>query len=143
FLLFCSASSTRNKGVFSVIADAVSNDYGGSEQCPWSPAQLRASYVTYLRSLKDTRKRRGKVDHNTVCRRQGRVREKIVRRVAVVERMGWDEAKREKVKKCLTIDYTSSDESELSEDEDGGVIKRFITKRLSWEGSKLRDLNLT
>ena len=60
--------------------------------------------------------------------------------VAVVERMGWDEAKREKVKKCLTIDYTSSDESELSEDEDGGVIKRFITKRLSWEGSKLRDL---
>lgn len=63
-----------------------------------------------------------------------------MRRVAVVERMGWDEAKREKVKKCLTIDYTSSDESELSEDEDGGVIKRFITKRLSWEGSKLRDL---
>ena len=63
-----------------------------------------------------------------------------MRPVAVVERMGWDEAKREKVKKCLTIDYTSSDESELSEDEDGGVIKRFITKRLSWEGSKLRDL---
>ena len=63
-----------------------------------------------------------------------------MRRVAVVDRMGWDEAKREKVKKCLTIDYTSSDESELSEDEDGGVIKRFITKRLSWEGSKLRDL---
>ena len=30
--------------------------------------------------------------------------------------------------------------SELSEDEDGGVIKRFITERLSWEGSKLRDL---
>ena len=63
-----------------------------------------------------------------------------MRRVAVVERMGWDEAKREKVKKCLTIVYTSSDESELSEDEDGGMIKRFITKRLSWEGSKLRDL---
>ncbi|XP_073258550.1 uncharacterized protein [Porites lutea] len=103
FYLEESASSTRNKGVFSVIADVVSNDYGGSEQCPWSPAQLRASYVTYLRSLKDTRKRRGKVDHNTVCRRQGRVREKIVRRVAVVDRMGWDEAKREKVKKCLTI----------------------------------------
>jgi len=38
---------------------------------------ISASYVTYLRSLKDTRKRRGKVDHNTVCRRQGRVREVI------------------------------------------------------------------
>lgn len=54
-----------------------------------------------------------------------------MRPVAVVERMGWDEAKRENVKKCLTIDYTSSDERELSEDEDGGVIKRSITKRLS------------
>lgn len=63
-----------------------------------------------------------------------------MRPVAVVERMGWDEAKREKVKKCLTIDYTSSDERELSEDEDGGVIKRSITKRLFWEDSKLRDL---
>ena len=44
------------------------------------------------------------------------------------------------MKKCLTIDYTSSDESEHSEDEDERVIKRFITKRLSWEGSTLRDL---
>lgn len=40
----------------------------------------------------------------------------------------------------MTIDYTSSDDSELSEDEDGGAIKRSITKRLSWEESKLRDL---
>ena len=38
---------------------------------------ISASYVTYLRSLKDTRKRRVKVDHNTVCRRQGGVREVI------------------------------------------------------------------
>ena len=53
-----------------------------------------------------------------------------------MERMGWDEAKMDKVKKRLMIEYTSSDESELSDDEDGGVIKRFITKRLSWEGSK-------
>lgn len=57
-------------------------------------------------------------------------------RVAVVEKMGWDEAKMDKVKKRLMMEYTSSDESELSEDEDGGVIKRFITKRLSWEGSE-------
>lgn len=56
--------------------------------------------------------------------------------VAVVERMGWDEAKMDKVKKRLMMEYTSSDESELSDDEDGGVIKRFITKRLSWEGSE-------
>ena len=34
-------SSTKNKDVFSVVVDAISNDHGGSEQCPWSPAQLR------------------------------------------------------------------------------------------------------
>ena len=45
--------------------------------------------------------------------------------------MGWDEAKMNKVKKRLMMEW-----SELSEDEDGGVITRFITKRLSWEGSK-------
>lgn len=31
----------KNKDVFSVVVDAISNDHGGSEQCPWSPAQLR------------------------------------------------------------------------------------------------------
>lgn len=45
--------------------------------------------------------------------------------------MGWDEAKMDKVKKRLMMEYTRSEESELSEDEDGGVINRFITRRLS------------
>lgn len=43
-MLFCvgfSSSSSRNKGAFSVVADAINSDYGGQEQCPWSPAQLR------------------------------------------------------------------------------------------------------
>ena len=43
-MLFCvvfSASSSRNKGAFSVVADAINSDYGGQEQCPWSHAQLR------------------------------------------------------------------------------------------------------
>ena len=37
-----------------------------------------AAFLTYFRSLKDTLKRKrrsGVVDHNTVCRRQGRERE--------------------------------------------------------------------
>ena len=38
---FCSASSKRNKAAFAVVAEAVYNDFGGEEQCPWSPAQLR------------------------------------------------------------------------------------------------------
>lgn len=44
-MLFCvsvfSASSSRNKGAFSVVADAINSDYGGQEQCPRSPTQLR------------------------------------------------------------------------------------------------------
>lgn len=40
-----SASSARNKAAFAVIVDAVNNDHGGEEQCPWSPAQLRGMYI--------------------------------------------------------------------------------------------------
>jgi len=31
----------RNKEAFGIVAEAVNNDYGGVERCPWSPAQLR------------------------------------------------------------------------------------------------------
>ena len=37
-----------------------------------------AAYLTYMRSLKDSQKRRrvqGKLEHKIVCRRQGRLRE--------------------------------------------------------------------
>ena len=54
--------------------------------------------------------------------------------------MDWEEAKKERVKQCLTKEYTSSDESEVSEDENGDTTKRFVVKRLSWEGRKLREL---
>ena len=49
-------------------------------------------------------------------------------------------SKQGKCKKFLTVEYTSSDESELSEDETGPDVKRFVTKRLAWEGPKLREL---
>lgn len=54
--------------------------------------------------------------------------------------MDWEEAKKERVKQCLTKEYTSSDESEFSEDESGDTTKRFAVKRLSWEGRKLGEL---
>ena len=66
--------------------------------------------------------------------------QKIDRQIAAVEQLGWEEAKKERVKICLTKECTSSDESEVSEDESGVTIKRFAVKRLSWEGRKLRDL---
>lgn len=40
-------------------------------------------------------------------------------------------------------DYTSSDESERSEDENGCNVKRFVVKRLSWESEQLRELKDT
>lgn len=52
--------------------------------------------------------------------------------------MDWDDAKKDRCQEYLTIDYTSSDESELSEDESGVDVKRFVTKRLAWESPKLR-----
>ena len=66
--------------------------------------------------------------------------QKIDRRIAVVEQMDWEEARKERVKQYLTKEYTSSDESEVSEDESGDTTKRFAVKRLSWEGRKLREL---
>ena len=57
-----------------------------------------------------------------------------------MDQIGWDEAKQERCKKFLIFEYTSSDKSELSEDETGPDVKRFVTKRLAWEGPKLREI---
>ena len=65
---------------------------------------------------------------------------KIAQRKAAVDTMDWEDTKKERCKKFLNADYTSSDESEMSEDENGHDVKRFVTKRLSWEGLKLREL---
>lgn len=137
------STSARNKEAFGIVAEAINNDYGGAERCPWSPAQLRAAYLTYMRSLKDSQKRRrvqGKLEHKIVCRRQGRLREKITRRVSAMEFLDWEDNKKERAKKFCTTEYTSSDESELSEDETGPDVKRFVTKRLAWESPRLREL---
>ena len=66
--------------------------------------------------------------------------QKIARRKVAVDTMDWEDSKKERCKKFLITDYTSSDESEMSEDENGHDVKRFVTKRLSWEGLKLREL---
>lgn len=39
--------------------------------------------------------------------------------MSVVDQMGWDEEKQKRCKNYLTPEYTSSDESEVSEDETG------------------------
>ena len=52
----------------------------------------------------------------------------------------WDEKKKERCKKFIVPEYTSSDEGEISEDENGCDVKRFAVKRLSWESERLREL---
>ena len=49
--------------------------------------------------------------------------------MSAIELLDWEDDKKKRVRKFFTIEYTSSDESELSEDE-----------RLSWESSRLREL---
>lgn len=60
--------------------------------------------------------------------------------MSAIELLDWEDDKKKRVRKFFTIEYTSSDESELSEDETGPDVKRFVTKRLSWESSRLREL---
>ena len=60
--------------------------------------------------------------------------------MSAIEFLDWEDDKKQRVKKFCTVEYTSSDESELSEDETGPDVKRFLTKRLAWEGPRLREL---
>jgi len=46
-----------------------------------------------------------------------------------VDTLDWEEKKKERCKKFLVAEYTSSDESEVSEDENGCNGKRFVVKR--------------
>lgn len=66
--------------------------------------------------------------------------QKISRRCSAVDTLDWEEKKKERCKKFLVAEYTSSDESEVSEDENGCNVKRFVVKRLSWESERLREL---
>ena len=55
----------------------------------------------------------------------------------------WDDAKKERCNKYLKLhklNYTSSDESKLSESESKCDTKRFVTKRLPWEGPRSREI---
>ena len=54
--------------------------------------------------------------------------------------MPWTEERKAAIAKALTWDYTSSDESDMSEDENGHTcLKGYIVKKLSWEKTTLRN----
>jgi len=56
-----------------------------------------------------------------------------------LEKSNTDRKRKDKMKKALTLSYTSSDESDLSESEGGQLIlKGYLVKPLPWERSALR-----
>ena len=59
--------------------------------------------------------------------------------------MPWSTEKKIEIQKAIgSLEYTSSDESDLSEDEDGNVIvSAYLVKKLSWERSTLTNVRKT
>ena len=54
--------------------------------------------------------------------------------------MPWSEGKKATIEKALTWDYTSSDESDVSEDENGSYLRGYLVKKFTWERSALRGV---
>ena len=58
--------------------------------------------------------------------------------------MPWSESKKAAIYKAMTVQYTSSDESDLSEDENGAMqLKGYQVKKLPWERSALTTVKKT
>ena len=56
--------------------------------------------------------------------------------------MPWSTEEKTEIQKVIgSLEYTSSDESDLSEDEDGNVIvSAYLVKKLPWERSTLTNV---
>ena len=58
--------------------------------------------------------------------------------------MPWSEEKKAKIAKALNWDYTSSDVSDMSEDENGGShLSGYLVKKFTWERMALRNVKKT
>ena len=59
--------------------------------------------------------------------------------------MPWSTEEKIEIQNVIgSMEYTSSDESDLSEDEDGNVIvSAYLVKKLSWERSTLTNVRKT
>ncbi|XP_073253174.1 uncharacterized protein [Porites lutea] len=139
-----------NQTATKTIIEAVIADRGGTENCPWSPAEIKGAAATYLKSLYDAamRAKKGKLEaHKDLCRRQGRMRDKTQKRLVTLKTMPWSNEKKAQVEEAVgSLAYTSSDESDFSEDESGqSKLSRYLVKRLPWERTSLtkakRELN--
>ncbi|XP_068699765.1 uncharacterized protein [Montipora foliosa] len=97
FVLSESVSSQQNEDATKAVIEAVVADQGGADKCPWSPAEMKSAAGTYFKSLSNAlaRTRKGKEEeHKTICRRQGRMRDKSLRRLSLLKTMPWSEEKK-------------------------------------------------
>ena len=66
--------------------------------------------------------------------------QKIQRRTVALRYMQWTEEQKRAMARVLTQEYTSSDESDMSEDEEGQqFVKAYLIKKLPWERTALRN----
>ncbi|XP_031557645.1 uncharacterized protein LOC116294229 isoform X2 [Actinia tenebrosa] len=142
YVLTESYGAKENQDIVEKVIQAVDGDNGGCDKCPWTHAQLKAAGASYFKSRRDANSRDMKNnadEHRRVCRRQGRIRDKLQRQLDMLEKVNCGQEKREKHREVLTLEYTSSDESDISEDEDGKPqLKSYLTKKFPWERTCLR-----
>lgn len=139
---FNSSRAESNQEVTKRVMEAIVADHMGTEKCPWSAAEMKGAAATYLKSLHDAsmRAKKGKREaHKNLCRKQGRVRDKIQRRLQTLKTMPWSEEKKALVEQAVgSSQYTSSDESDFSDDENGQPkLSGYLVKKLPWERSAL------
>ena len=62
-----------------------------------------------------------------------------------LDKVTWQDNTKEEVRAVLIPEYTSSDESVYSEDEDSGkeFVSRYLVKHLSWERNRLTSIKKT
>ena len=66
--------------------------------------------------------------------------QKLQRRLHGLQLISWSEDKKDIVKQVLKKEYISSDESDISDDEAGPVLRGYKTKVLPWERSRLTKI---
>lgn len=135
----CSRVET-NQEVTKRVMEAIVADHMGTEKCPWSATEMKgAAAATNLKSLHDAsmRAKKGKQEaHKNLCWKQGRVRDKIQRRLQTLNTMPWSEEKKALVEQAVgSSQYTSSDESDFSDDENGQPkLSGYLVKKCHGKG---------
>jgi len=137
FFLHERVDSPNNRQILGEVKEKIYAYVGGKEKCEWSDAQIEEAFKRYFMTAFESKQRkdRGKDDeHRTKCRRLGRRREKLNRRVQALSVIDWETQMKAEMAEALKEDFISSEES--SEESDSGELV-YKVKRLAWESKEL------